>query len=74
MESQKVKVDGTTANGKEVGYRIPEGKNLYQIVFKQGGEVPKELGGWWNDIRRMELIIMKYIGSTELKKSIQDKK
>lgn len=52
---------GATDGGKVVGYRMPLGKNLYEITFKDGGEVPPELGGGWNDIRQMTNAIKGYL-------------
>ena len=61
----EVKIVGKTKAGKEIGYRVPEGKNLYEIAFKAGGEVPKILQGAWNDIRQMEIVINRYIDNSK---------
>lgn len=58
---REVKVVGKTKAGKEIGYRVPEGKNLYEIAFKDGGQVPSKLKGAWNDIRQIEIAINHYI-------------
>ena len=57
----EVKVVGKTKAGKEIGYRMPEGKNLYEIAFKTGGEIPAKLKGSWNDIRAMKVAISNYV-------------
>jgi len=62
------KVVGKTKAGKEIGYRVPDGKNLYEIAFKSGGELPAKLSGGWNDIRQMEIAIKHYIASHVPKK------
>jgi len=62
---KEVRVVGKTKAGKEIGYRVPDGKNLYEIAFKSGGEVPRKLHGGWNDIRQMEIAINRYIDSTD---------
>lgn len=60
----EVKIVGKTKAGKEIGYRVPEGKNLYEIAFKTGGEIPAKLKGAWNDIRQMEIAINRYIDTS----------
>ena len=59
--SNILKIVGKTKAGKEIGYRVPTGKNLYEIAFKSGGEVPSKLQGGWNDIRQMTIAINHYI-------------
>ena len=34
--SKVLEVVGKTKGGKEIGYRMPEGANLYEIVFTSG--------------------------------------
>lgn len=59
--TSEVKVVATTAAGKEIGYIMPKGSNLFEIAFKTGGEIPKALKGGWNDIRQMKIAIEHYI-------------
>lgn len=68
MSATAVKVVGKTKGGKEIGYRMPEGKNLYEITFKTGGEIPEELKGGWNDIRQLTNKINNYITNSTSKK------
>lgn len=66
-DTNTVVVVGKTAAGKEIGYR-EVGKNCFkEICFKDGGQVPKELGGYWTDIMRMKAAIGTYIRQTEEK-------
>ena len=64
---KEVKVVAETNAGKEIGYRVPEGTNLYEIAFKTGGEIPKALQGGWNDIRQMKIAIAHYIKNSPKK-------
>lgn len=73
MSTREIKVVGKTKAGKEIGYRVPEGTNLYQITFTSGGEVPKELQGGWNDIRQMEIAIKHYLAKDAKKKPVKRK-
>ena len=69
----EVRIVGKTKAGKELGYRVPEGKNLYEIAFKTGGEVPKALRGAWNDIRQMETAIKHYLNNFDKVKPVRAK-
>ncbi len=58
---------GETPNGKEVGY-IPDGKlPLYKACFGNGGEIPKELGGYHTDLITLRARILSYIEKLENK-------
>lgn len=63
----EVKVVGKTKAGKEIGYHVPDGSNLYEVAFKQGGEVPGILRGRWNDLRQLTMTIQGYIESSSPK-------
>lgn len=59
--SSDIKIIGKTKGGKEIGYRVPDNSNLYEVCFSSGGEVPKELKGGWNDLRQLQLKVEGYI-------------
>lgn len=59
---------GTLPSGKEIGYR-EIGKNCFkEICFKDGGQVPGELGGVWTDIMQMKAAVNSYIVKQEQSK------
>lgn len=52
---------GKTVAGKEIGYKVPEGKAFYEIFFTTGGEIPEELSGGWTDARQIMNRVTAYL-------------
>ncbi len=61
MSMYDQKVVGKTKAGKQVAYRVPEGKSLYEIYFVGGGQVPRALQGSWTDSRQIESRVAAYL-------------
>ena len=61
--SKEFKAVGKTNGGKELGYLVPEGTNLYVACFGSGGEVPSTLQGGWNDLRQLTARINGYLAN-----------
>ena len=57
----EVVVVGETKGGKQVAYRVPEGKSLYQVYLVGGGQLPPSLAGEWNDTRQIENAVKIYL-------------
>jgi len=51
-----------TTNGKEIGLRIANNTALWEIEFKSGGQIPKELKGLYNSTAAAAQAIEKYLG------------
>lgn len=60
-------VVGKTKAGKEIAYRVPENKALYEIYFVGGGKLPTALTGAWTDARQIESAIKSYLYSDSMK-------
>jgi len=54
-------VIGKTLAGKQIAYRVPEGKSLYEIYFVGGGKVPHDLTGNWTDTRQIINAVKAYL-------------
>lgn len=61
QDKQEVRVLATTAGGKEVGVRLKPASTLYEIAFKTGGELPKELQGSYTLISAAEHVIKMWV-------------
>jgi len=61
MSRHDTVVVGKTKAGKEIAYRVPEGKPLYEIFFTSGGQIPPALSGAWNDIRQIKAVVSNYL-------------
>lgn len=61
MSRHDTVVVGKTKAGKEIAYRVPEGKPLYEIFFTSGGQIPQVLSGAWNDIRQIKSVVANYL-------------
>lgn len=66
--NKDVIVVSETPGGKEIGYRIIDGSPLYEIAFKLGGAVPKELQGGYTNIRIITAAIEAWVSSDKAAK------
>ena len=57
----EVVIVGKTTGGKQIAYRVPEGKSLYQVYLVGGGQLPPPLAGEWNDTRQIENAVKVYL-------------
>lgn len=68
-----VQVLAQTPGGKEIGIRNIEGTPLYEIAFKTGGEVPKELKGAFSMVRAAQTKIDAWLSTYQPQKKTTKK-
>ena len=64
-----VKVLAVTPAGKEIGWRESGWAAKKEIAFKDGGQLPEKLKGYWNDERQIAAAIKSYIEGESAKES-----
>lgn len=57
----RVNVVGVLPSGKSIGWREIGCHSFKEICFKEGGEIPSELGGMWTDPFAIQRAITSYI-------------
>ena len=55
-----------TPAGKEIGLRLANNTSLWEVEFKSGGQLPKELGGMYTNTASAAMAIEKYLGKKNI--------
>ena len=65
---------GKLPSGKEIMYGIQDNNPLCTLYFKGGGQLPAELDGMWNDLKKAQKAVEAYLCKGNLTKEAQAEK